>query len=311
MEKIFHENSQIPSQFTFLSALKKRSPELFSEYESLYQNLTIGEMGEQEVLRYFREYGEEHWQYLTNFWTNTNGVSESDLIVFTNKSCYVLEIKNYMGKFEYADGRTVIDGYEYSSDCIFQARRSFKNIRKILAHHIHPNNIHGALIFIGEHNEVAIHSDVNDIQIVRRNQLKNYIKHVANTERISQSDSLDFASVTRQLKKFQVDNPFVIEPLTDAQMLLVKTGITCFRCNRFNIEVARKFVRCTCGHTELRESATLRMICDYTVLRYQTKLCRKDLFHFMGGLNSKWYLSQILSQHFTCISNGRYTYYIK
>lgn len=184
MEKIiFGEMKTGPSQQEFLDILNVRSPKLFTEHENLYKRLTAGEMGEQEVLRYFMEYGEPHWRYVQNYWANSNGVAESDLIIFTDTSCFVIEVKNYTGKFDYMDGTTTIDGYEYSSDCIFQARRSHKNIRKILSKHIHPCNVHGALIFIGEHNEVIIRSQVDDIEIVQRNQLMKFIRQMRLTSR--------------------------------------------------------------------------------------------------------------------------------
>lgn len=145
------------------------------------------------------------------------------------------------------DGATTIDGYEYSSDCIFQVRRSFKNIRKILSGHIHPNNVHGILIFIGEHNEVSIHSSVDDIEIVQRNQLRNYIRKIAEDERASPYDSLRIDRIQRQLSKFQVTNPFVIAPLIADQMRFVKTGIACAKCANLSIQLTRKFITCRCG----------------------------------------------------------------
>ena len=300
-----------PSQLAFLSILKVRSPKLFAEHTNLYKRLTAGKMGEEEVLHYFREFGQPHWRYIQNYWANSNGVAESDLLVFTNTSCYVLEVKNYTGKFEYENGATTIDGYEYSSDSIFQARRSFKNIRKILAGHVHPDNVHGALVFIGENNEVAIHSQVDDIEIVQRNQLMNFIRKIAVDEQTSLYGSLRIDRIQHQLNRFQVANPFVIPSLTADQTRLLHTGITCAYCSSLDTKLTRKFVKCKCGHKELREAATLRTIEEYSVLRYDAKLRVNSLFEFMGGHNSKSYLLDILSCHFEMIRQGRYTYYVK
>ena len=100
-----------PIQLEFLSILKGRSPKLFAEHKNLYKRLKAGEMGEKEVLYYFQKFGQPNWRYIHNYWANSNGVAESDLLVFTDTSCYVLEVKNYTGKFEYKNGATTIDGY--------------------------------------------------------------------------------------------------------------------------------------------------------------------------------------------------------
>ena len=311
MEKIiFDEMKTGPSQQEFLGILNVRSPKLFVEHKNLYKRLVAGEMSEQEVLRYFIDYGEPHWRYVQNYWANSNGVAESDLIVFTDTSCYVIEVKNYTGKFDYMDGATTIDGYEYSSDCIFQARRSHKNIRKILSGQIHQGNIHGALIFIGEHNEVSIRSQVDDIKIVQRNQLRKFIRKITTDERSTPYDSLRIDRIQRQLNKFRVANPFVIAPLTADQMRSIKTGIRCAHCNSLDTQISRKFVTCPCGHAELREAATLRTIEEYRVLRYDARLHCGNLYHYMGRLNSKRYLYTVLSAHYTMVKNGKYTYYV-
>ena len=299
-----------PSQLDFLSILNVRSPKLFAEHKNLYKRLTAGEMGEKEVLRYFQEYGQPHWRYVQNYWANSNGVAESDLLIFTDKSCYVLEVKNYTGKFEYENGVTTIDGYEYSSDSVFQARRSSKNIRRILSGYIHPDNVHGALIFIGENNEIAIHSHVDDIKIVQRNQLMKFIHQVAEAERASAFESLRIDRIQRQLKKFQVTNPFSMKPLSLEQIHHVKTGISCAQCSSLATQLTRKFAQCTCGHIELRETATLRTIEEYRVLRYDAKLRCGDLHRYMGELSSERYIYTVLLAHYTMVRNGKYTYYV-
>lgn len=310
LEKLLvDEIKTVPSQKDILMVLNNRSPKLFFEYKSLYNRLIAGEIGEQEVLRYFEVYGKDHWSYIQNYWVDVNGVAESDLIIFTEKSCYVIEVKNYTGKFEYKDGVTTIDGYEYSTDCIFQARRSFKNIRKILSREIHPDNIHGVLVFIGEHSEVTIHSEIDDIEILQRNQLMKFIRQISATDQNSNFSSLQMRHITNQLNKFQVANPFVIAPITADQMQFVKTGICCAQCANFDTQITRKFVLCPCGYTESRDKATLRTIEEYKILRYDARLRRGDLYRYMGKLNSKRYIYTILSANYTMVKNGKNTYY--
>ena len=169
----------------------------------------------------------------------------------------------------------------------------------------------GALVFIGENNEVAIHSQVDDIEIVQRNQLMKFILKIATFEQASLDSSLRIDRIKRHLNRFQVANPFVIPSLTADHMRLMNTGIACAHCSSVDSQLTRKFVKCKCGYTELREAATLRTIEEYGVLRYDAKLCVNSLFEFMGGHNSKSYLSDLLCSHFEMIRHGRYTYYVK
>lgn len=299
-----------PTHLDLLSILNVRCPTLFVEHERLFHSLRSGEMGEQEVIRYFKEYGGRHWRFIRNVWANVNGRFESDLIIITRAYIYVLEVKNYTGIFKYDEGISTIDGVDVNADCIFQARRSFKNIQKLLAPLVGFQQVKGALIFSGEHNEVHIRSRVEDIEIVQRNQLLRFIHKIAEEEDAHYYDEIAITPIIKKLEQVQLANPFTADPLTSEQMKHVRSGIVCAHCSNFNIEITRKYVNCTCGCVELREEAMVRTICEYGMLRYNEPLRRNELAHFFGKQASLRYLNHILATHFTMEGKGKNTSYL-
>lgn len=298
-----------PSPLDLLSIINIRSPELFIESERLFHSLSSGEMGEQEVIRNFKAHGRKHWHFIRNFWADVNGTFESDLILITRYFVYVFEVKNYTGIFEYDEGIAKMNGMDINADCVFQARRSFKNIQKLLAPLIGSKNVKGALIFVGEHNEVHIHSRVEDIEIVQRNQLLRFIQKIAQEEDAYYNGEMAIEPVLLKLEKVQRENPFTADPLTSEQMKHVRSGIVCAQCSSFNLEISRKYAKCSCGYIELREEAMVRTICEYGVLRYDEPLRRKELAEFFGKQASLRYLTYILSTHFEATNDGKYTCY--
>ena len=309
-EVLMKDVAEGPTQLDFLTVLKSRCERIFSESERLYNRLQAGEMGEQEVVHFFQRHGREHWYFIRNYWADMNGTFESDLILITRYAIYIFEVKNYTGLFEYNEGLSTINGADITSDCVFQARRSSKNLRKMLSALVGAKNVRGALVFIGADNEIHIQSRVEDITILQRNQLMRFVQKIAADEdAMRYGKSIDVGAVVRRLQQFQIGNPFTFEPLTKEQMKLVRTGICCAHCGRFDVDISRKFVKCPCGCVELRDEAMVRTICDYGVLRFDEQLRRDDLYHFFGGQSSKRNLTNILTAHFEATNAGKYTCY--
>lgn len=310
-ELIFSKQVQSnPSELDILRILKYRNQELFLPHERLYYSLSAGKMGELEVINFFKEYGRAHWKFVSNYWGDLSGSFESDLTIFAGNQCRVLEIKNYTGVFEYKDGISRKDGEDFNTNCVFQARRAFKNIRSIIQDDIGFDNVKGALIFIGENNEVNFHSPVDDIQIVRRHQLMRFIQQLAHEEDRSITKAIDFQAVTEKLNAHHIENPFKSDPLTFEEMQSVQPGIVCANCASFDVKISRKFVTCKCNHRELLHDAILRTIHEYATLRYDQVIRRKDLFRFFNGEVSTRTLTKVLGTYFERVGAGRGAHYL-
>src|SRR5699024_11022273 len=115
---------------------------------------------------------------------------------------------NYTGKFEFRKSQCLINGKKIGHNAIAQAQKVYINIKSILDEASIPVNLQGAVIFIGSHNEVVIHDSIEDIDIVRSTQLRNYIWKIAQEERNYHGVPIDFQKIIQALNIFKTENPF-------------------------------------------------------------------------------------------------------
>lgn len=312
-ETTLRKSSHVPKQVDFLRLAERR--ELLREKKdlSLYRNLSIGEQGEQFVLDTLNEFGHKDWVVLPNLWLDHYGIYESDLVLLTRHAPYVFEVKNYDGLFEYKDSRCSVNGNRIKENCIQQAEKALLNMKDIckgIDRSIHPK---GALLMIGEHNDVRIESEVKDIEVVTRYQLRNYIQKIARLDTKYSRNSYDIQGLLKHFEKNDVLNPF--GPLTSYSPEEVlangRRGIYCQTCGSYEMESSRKFVRCRNGHVEVRREAIIRTTHEFGVLTFEHDfLTRRDLQIFLGDQTSIPFLLDILNSHFDCAQRGRYAKYV-
>jgi len=304
------ETVHLPTQLDFYQILYYRGSSYFSKEKKLYKSLKAGAEGEQLVLDQLREHGRKHWIVLHNVWMDKDGQFESDLILITRHCIYVLEIKNYTGKFTYENGICMINHYEISHNCVQQARRNYVNIKNICRGLINPKKIKGALLFVGEDNEVQMNTDIDYINVFDRIQLVGFIKTIAEEEEQYLNHPIDSAKIIARFEQYEIPNPYAPTPLTLDEMEHIRSGIYCAHCHSYNLEIDKHAVNCPCGLTESREEATIRTICEYGVLNFKSNLRRNKLLTFLNEQVSINYLTAtIIREHFIVVKNGSHTYY--
>ena len=281
-----------------LEILDYRENNLSIENKKLLSSLRKGNHGELEAIQFIKEYGLSHWRIIRNYWGDYNGRFESDLILITSTSCYVFEVKNYFGKFIYNNGHSSIDDRELTSDCVFQTRRSYKNIRNLLQDEVHPSNVHGVLLFIGEHNDVYIESLIDDIEIVKRSGFMRFIQRIVQDEHSYHGNKISIRKIEEKLLRHAISNPFNLPPLTFSETQNLRKGISCCECQSFAVEISRNFITCLCGNVENRREAMIRTICEYGALTYNQPLIAKQLYDFIAVDTSYSFLFRILSTYF-------------
>lgn len=305
------KKSLIPRQLDFLKAANHRNLLTTDKNKSLLYTLEKGAIGEHAVLDYIQQYGKSHWTVIQNLWMDYRGIYETDLALLTNHAFHTLEIKNYDGLFEYKNSRCYINNRKNKENPISQAEKSFMNAQN-LCREINPQiNVNGALIFIGEHNQVDIASEVDEIQVVTRNGLRNFIQNIADDEANYPYPPMDTQQILTHFEKQEVLNPFNPSASFQPQDLLSgRRGIYCKKCSLFDIETTRKFVKCKCGFVEKRREAILRTIYEYGALTFDNDfMYRRDLMAFMDDQMGNKFLIQILNEHFEPIRKNRYTKY--
>lgn len=305
------KNSPVPTQIDFLEAAHQRGLLKNTKEIRLYQNLAKGDQGEQFVIDALEEYGNSNWIVLPNLWQDHYGIYESDIILITYCAIYVLEVKNFDGLFEYKNNRCYINGRRIKEDYIHQTEKSFINMTNIMQKIDSRIPVKGVILFVGEHSEVDIVSEVADIAVIPRNNVRKYIQHITHEEQNYLGVPIDTSKVISALENNEVISPFA--PKDSYSTLDLKAackGIHCECCKSFQITHSKKFINCTCGHREVRKHALLRMIDEYKLLTFNDKyFYRSDLSDFLGNKISRTFLSRFLTSNYEAIHKGRYAKY--
>lgn len=278
-------------------------------YKDYYlRNLVAGTKGEEEVLEFMRCYGSDDWKAIRNIWLNFSGKFECDLLLLTNSGVEMFEIKNYNGHFVYENGDCKLNNRVLPDNPITQTKRNIRKLKSILHRIDSTIQVSGTLVFIGEHNSVEIKSSVSDIQIVSRNQFRDFIQKMAAVD----DDvyyPINHQRMIKQLEHFEDMNYFVPKPLESAEMDSLRKGIYCAKCHCFDIELKKLYIHCPCGYTEIREIGILRTIYEYSVLTMKRQITYREAYDFIDGQAGNKYLIKIMKKYLKFIDKNKYSYY--
>ena len=301
--------SILPTKLDVLRELDKRHA-LGNVLKDELRRLENGNSGEQAVLAFIEEFGEEHWVIRKNLWLDYYGKFECDLLLITNAGLYTFEVKNYRGKFDFRNSQCLINGKKVGHNAIAQAQKVHINIAQIFRDAFHHFNTQGVLTFIGQHNEVVIYDELEDLHVVMANQLRNYIWDIVKVEKNYLEAPVDIQTVIQLLEKFETDDPFTADTIPNEIAQQVQKGICCSNCGRFDVDVNKQYIACQCGMFEPREEAIVRTICEYGVIHYKQDLTAKNLDIFFNGDVSRKNLTKYLNKHFERIGSNRDTRYL-
>lgn len=303
------QTNTIPTQLEILQILQHRKYTT-SQQNYLYQRLQAGRNGENAVIEFINRYGKNHWLGIQNLWLNYNNNFEIDLLLMSRNTCYLFEIKNYNGKFVYQDGSCYLNDVLLSNNCVSQAVKTYTNFKNLMKDLSPKIKVKGAIIFIGEHNEVNIKSNISHIEVIRRYELKNYLENISKNE--SQfSQNISPKSIIRFIENKETTNPYSPTPLDPEELTYLHKGIYCEKCKSFDINIYKYYITCACGWSEEREKATLRTIEEYCALNYDKNIKRSNIEEFINYQASDKYVLNILKKNFTMINKNKFTYYKK
>ncbi len=304
------EKNILPSQLDFYQILAIRGSDFFTEQKKLYKSLEAGVKGEQKVMKYICEYAPPHWTVLQNVWLRDFDRFECDIILLTGNQVYVIEVKNYQGVLVYENGRCFYNTHETSLNPFEQIRTNHLNLKRMCARISPSIDVQATVIFAGDDHEVVMKTPLENVRVVTRNGIRNFILGIVQQENHAIAEHIDHARLLRLFKSCEIDNPYRPAPLSVAEMKHVCPGIYCANCHSFNVQITKFKVICSCGLHESREEAIIRTICDYGVLNYGRPLVRKNLMAFFNGIVSHTYLISICHKYFRVINKGSYTCYV-
>jgi hypothetical protein len=305
------ETLKLPTELDQLEIKMARD---FTQMEKDHYKMSLlkkGVMGEEKFIQLLKDFGNDHWLVMRNLWIKINNQNpyEYDIVLFTNHCIYIFEVKNYTGKFIYQNGACIENDRKMDFDIIQQARRNVVRMQRIFEHLPTPPMVKGALVFIGEHNQVEIKSAVEDIEILTLTDLYAYIKEIVREENAYSLQPQNSAQLIEHLENFEVTHPYPPKPLLKSTALKMRRGIRCANCGSFDIKHSKHYVQCPCGYHESREEAVVRTTCEYGVLCYDENFSLGEIMTFIDYQASKTFVRDTLSKHFKRILNSRFTSY--
>lgn len=303
------EMAKVPTKLEVDTIAYQRGLLKDKEEVRAFQRLVAGHQGEQTALNYLKKYGSRDWIVIPNLWMNHFGNFECDLALFTRYKCYPLEVKNYFGDFIFKEGISTLENIQLTVNPIFQARKATSNLKEILHRENISVPIEGSLLFTGVDNYVDIQEEVADLNIVTRNQLRHFVKGILEEEKASVGKAVPWYKIFPLFEKYERKSHFGAKPYSKEMIRQALTGVSCAKCQRFNLEVNKYKATCHCGHEEDRTEALLRTINEYGILTFYQPFSVKEILHFCDYKFSRSYLTKIIGQHFKKINKGRYTLY--
>lgn len=286
-----------PTEYEFQRLAVLRNLDLFDEFK----RTEVGFKGEEKFNNYLKEFGSKHWIILRNYWFNDNSIFECDFILITKFVIYVFEVKNYYGKFLYENGQCFSRGTPITYNPINQVRNAKLHLQNILPQY----PIKGALIFIGEHNHIAIKDEVKDINILETNEVYDFIQFIKQEEARYTGLPLKVKDIRKKLELLNIQPPYLSVPYTSKEMLKATKGILCANCHQKVLITRNQYVTCTCGLQESKEEAIIRTACEYGVLTYGINFTVRNIYDFIDQQSAIDYVRRLLLKHFDTVSQTR------
>ncbi len=302
------KHAHYPSALDFKRILYRRSKRQTIEAKKELYRLEMGHLGEEKLVECLRTFGKDHWVILRNTWLKDGRSFECDIILITSACVYIFEVKNFRGLFHYQHASSSLNGVKLDYDYIQQARKSFLKLKKILKKQASSFPIKGALVFIGENNQVRIESPVEDIEILTVTDLYLYIQAIILEEKKPASARIDAAQIIDHLEHYEIASPFLPAPLSAADILKLKTGIYCAACGNFDLAFNRSYTLCPGCLQEPRRKSVVRMALEYGALTYNRNFTTVAIEQFIQKQASRVYIKETLVQHLDYESNRNYSY---
>lgn len=295
-----------------LEICERRGIILDNEAKKRLYSLSKGFEGERLVYEWFEEIIDSNTQLISDYWFHHGKNMQVDLLVIINNKWLVVEVKNYFGKFEYKNNECYLNGKLMGDNHFTQLFHRTRRIQHIAAKLHTDIEVNSVMVFIGEHCEVDIESEIA-IKVVLRNQLKYFINSIVNESRYERPHCSK-KEVTEVLNKYKVQSPY--QPLLFSENKVnreMRKGITCARCQSYNTYATQKNIKCkVCSHVEQKRSTVLRTALELQYLYYYNpeKITSQKIYDVCGGVISRGFIYKTLGTNYKRIDKGPRTHYV-
>ncbi|UUX35154.1 nuclease-related domain-containing protein [Fundicoccus culcitae] len=291
-----------------LEFMKNRQITLTYDQRQRFEYLSKGYAGELEFKNWFDKYCRTSWDLIEDYWFKKGFAKQADFVLLSNFHWIVVDVKNYLGLYEYNNGESRLNGKSMDGDNFLSMKTRTNRIQKI-ANEINNNiQVTSAMIFINEHSKTNINT-IFPVEIIHRNELKLYIETLNPVEPMS--DGL-LSVIHNKFDRYRTEYPFDYDTLLPNAFNQLQHGIYCKKCLNYQLNIHRYHIHCPhCGTTESKQSAIFRHATELKLLfhKHPEMLKTKYLCDLMGNEISSRTIRKHMNTRFTQVNQSKQTYY--
>jgi len=284
-------------ELQWLEVMNQRNG-LSEEEIKIYQRLKRGYQGEvvfDKLCQVFLENGVEVLNNITlKYKFDTVQI---DQLIITGEKMYVVDVKYYRGAYVYENDEWRIGSTILSNNIYEQLRRAKRVVQNIFYEADMKVEIQGVLVFINPESSVEIVDQVPE-ETLSYEDVSGWLM------KLSGENSGEVQPEWKNLlRAFEIESYRTNRVCSSDQFSNLRKGIRCMKCGGFDLSEEWYTVHCSCGHSEAKEIAYVRTICEYGVIMHKEDLKTSDLKEFFGGSNYR-YLKRMLRKHFELITSS-------
>lgn len=296
---------QMENEVSDLAVLREydKRGALDEKFQKILTELEAKKAGLKGVIELFEKHGKDHWIYMTDVALDYHSIITCDLGIMTATHLYAIGINHYEGVFEFKSGVSRVNNEILEEHPIQMIQSVTSQLQSSVA--MTPNpvtlKVKGAALFTHPANQLQIHDEVKDIQIVPAKEIKGFIKQIANEEKQMGGNArnvnpMNYSFIGR------IDRYHPIFPIEIPKYIKenVRPGIMCKYCRSCDIRIGEVLSQCDCGGWENTEDAVIRTVAEYFILNPGLDAGSfEELFQFIGDQvphnQVKEYLHKVIS----------------
>ncbi|CAG9608973.1 nuclease-related domain-containing protein [Pseudoneobacillus rhizosphaerae] len=279
---------------------------LSSKEVNRYFNLVKGYIGEQKFDVWLESLS-NGWIILNDLLLEINNtIFQIDSLLFSERSIYLIEVKNFEGDFYIENERWYTLAGKEIKNPLDQLDKNESLLRQLLQELGISASIKPYLIFVNP--DFHLYQASMNLPIIYPTQLNRFFKRLNEEPPFLEREQLKIAEKLMSLHL--KDNPYSRIPFYNYDQL--KKGTFCYSCHSFDVELLGNKIVCNkCYCHEDVEAAILRIVEEITILFKDQKITTNVVQEWCGVIGSKKTIRRVLMKNFRQMSHGMHSYYIK
>lgn len=234
-----------------------------------------------------------------------NNTFQLDSTLILYDTIYLFEVKNFEGDHFYDSERMYMLPDTEVNNPLIQVKRSESLFRQLLQSLGYNFTIKTYVVFINP--DFTLYKTPLNIPFIFLSQMKrliNKLNSVSSWKLTEKHKRLADKLISLHIK----DSPYKKIPSYDYMQL--RKGITCERCNSFNLFIDGLSVICEdCGKRDRFTNAIIRSVNEFTILFPEEKITTNIICDWCKVEKDKRRVRRVLQKHFKVVGVNQWTHY--